>query len=177
MGTWVGLLRGVNVGGRNKVPMAALRDAVADLGYEDVRTYVQSGNVVFRSASRSEAAVANAVEGAITAVLDLQVRVLVRSAVAIDEVVAANPFPELARDPTKLVVVFLEQAITDSQLPDVPGGAIEEVRAGDRHLYVSYPDGQGRSQLDDRYWRQLPKQATTARNWRTVLALRDLTRS
>jgi uncharacterized protein (DUF1697 family) len=152
--------------------MAALRGLVAGAGHTDVATYLQSGNVVFSSTQRNASALAAGLEAAITEALGLQIRVLVRSGAAITKVVEQNPFPQHAEDASKLAVVFLEHPIT-APLPALPDDAVESVEALGDHLYVWYPDGMGRTRLDQRFWRHVPG-VTTARNWRTVLALREL---
>ena len=114
MRTYVALLRGVNVAGRNKIPMAALRTAVEDLGYEEVTTYVQSGNVVFTAAAATERAVVQAVERAIRRAFGLEVPVLVRSGDQLVRVSARHPLQRPRRDPATLHVTFLAEAPTPS---------------------------------------------------------------
>lgn len=176
MDTWVALLRGVNVGGNNKVPMKPLAGALEALGHTRVRTYLQSGNVVLDTDEGDGPEVAAAVSSCIADTFGLTIGVVVRSPRELQRVVERNPFLAEAEDPTKVVVNFLAEAVQAKDLPAIPEDAVEEVRLDGLHLYVSYPDGQGRSKLDHRYWGKFPKVLSTARNWRTVLALHDLTR-
>ena len=163
------LLRGVNVGGHNRLPMASFRDVLAACGCTEVTTHLQSGNAVVTWDGRA-GALAAAVEQRLCRV-EVPVAALVRTDVELDAVVEANPFP--VDDPTQVHAVFLSGAPpaldTASLLPD-------RVAPGPGVLYVSYADGVHRSKaarlLSDK---RLPVVAS-ARNWRTVLALRELAR-
>ena len=108
MSDYVALLRGINVGRNNRIAMADLRQLLTDLGYTDVRTYLQSGNAVFQAANRSAAAVRTAIEGAIRQTLGLDIKVLVRTGRQLDAVIAANELP--TTDAKKLHVAFLDAA-------------------------------------------------------------------
>ena len=168
--TWVGLLRAVNVGGRNSAPMARVRAAVATTGATDVRTYVQSGNVVFSSSSRTEARVVDAVETALAAELGFAVPVVVRSAAAMQRVVADNPLLGDDRDEARCYVLFLaDEPTLEPGVQSVDG---EEYALIGRELYVHLPNGLGRSKLltTTLSERRLGVTATT-RNWRTVTTL------
>lgn len=174
MGTFVALLRGVNVGGRT-VPMAELRACLSGLGYDDVRTYVQSGNAVF-SATGSVAAVRSALEAALEESFGMTIPTVVLTAAQLDAVVEANPYPELVDTPTRLVVSFLPEKVPAAtrksfSLDDFP----EDARIGERVVYLSYPHGQGDSRLTPAVLqKRLDGLWGTARNWRTVLALQQL---
>src|SRR2546422_6076184 len=104
----VALLRAINVGGRNKIPMGRLRTLVDGLGYTGVRTYLQSGNAVL-TASGSAAAVAGQIEAAIADELELDVTVLVRTRDEIATVIERNPLASVASDPTRYLVTFLAE--------------------------------------------------------------------
>lgn len=164
------LLRAVNLGARNRIAMADFRALLERLGCTDVRTYLQSGNAVVTS-RRSAAALARAVAEALRDDLDLPVSVLVRTADELDAVVAGNPFVAEDLDPTALHAVFL-----DGPAPAVPDVSPDRLVAGDRVLYVAYAAGS----RDSAAGKALSRRAfpvTTARNWRTVLALQELARS
>ena len=157
-------LRGVNVGGHRPVSMSDLRDVFARLGYERVRTHLQSGNVVF-SASGSPGRLRAAIEAACAAQLGLTTIVLLRTEPDLSRVVARNPFAERVDDPAKLHVVFLAErpAAKAVAVLDPASGAPDEWVLDGRHVYVWYPNGAGRSQL--RLDFGIP---ATARNWNTV---------
>lgn len=172
--TFVALLRGVNVGGR-KVPMAQLRDCLTGLGYEGVRTYIQSGNAVF-GATGSPGAVRKAVEAALHERFGMTILTVVITSAELDAVIAANPYTEIESEPTKLVVSFLPENASAAtrkafSLDDFP----ERGEFGTKVLYLHYPDGQGVSKLTPAVLeKRLGGTWGTARNWRTVLALQEM---
>jgi uncharacterized protein (DUF1697 family) len=179
--THIALLRGINLGGRNKVAMADLRRVVSSLGHTDVATYIQSGNVVFTPASRrTPAALATEMEGAIAAELGVSPRVIVRSRDELARVVQDNPYPE-EENPRAVHAVFL----ADEPGPDLAGvvagaqrkaagkGSRDTATLVGRTLFLHTPDGFGRSELAAALVALAgPGKATgTARNWATVTKL------
>lgn len=174
MPTWACLLRGINLGPRNRVSMPDLRDALQRRGHADVRTHLQSGNVVVRTRHRSERGVANHLAEVLASDLDVLVPVLARSADDMAKVVKAMPFP--SPDPQLTHVVFLA---------DEPNGeSAERLRAIEaspdrvilrgREVFVEYAVSSHTSRLTlDRISRVLGVEAT-ARNWRTVTTLTDM---
>ncbi|HET8971140.1 MAG TPA: DUF1697 domain-containing protein [Candidatus Nanopelagicales bacterium] len=172
---YVVLLRAVNVGGRS-VKMADLRKVLTGLGYDDVRTYLQSGNAVITAPRAAPASVAAKIEPALQQAFGLQIQVVVLTAAQLDGVVAANPFGEVESEPTKLVVDFIGEPFPRTggdtlDLGDLP----ERGERGDGVVYLHFPDGQGRSKLTPAVLsRALGGRWGTARNWRTVLALQAL---
>lgn len=158
------LLRGVNVGGSNRIAMADLRAVLTGLGCADVQTYLQSGNAVVTAPATG---LAGRVEQALLQDLDLRVRVLTRTAAEVDAVVDGNPFDP---DPTLLHAVFL-----DGPAPELPDVSPDRASLGDRVLYARYVSGSQRSPLAKVLSsRRFPP--ASARNWRTVLALQGLLR-
>jgi uncharacterized protein (DUF1697 family) len=165
----------VNVGGNNRVPMAWLREAANDAGFTGVATYLQSGNLVLTSGASAQA-VRDQVAGLIRDGLGLDIEVAVRSRAELSKVIERNPMPEHLDEPSRLHVSFL------TGKPDPKGlGAIDaEAFAPDRfivegsEIYLWFPEGAGRSKLAALPWRKRIGVAGTARNWRTVLAVRDL---
>ena len=162
MPTHVALIRGINVGSAKRVKMADLRAALADRGYEDVQTYLQSGNVVLRSANS-----AAQVAGDVAAATGLDVDVMVRTAAAIARVVEENPYPQVI-DGKTLHVAFLAGG-----RPELPEGdfAPEDFTLK-RELYVWLPNGM----RDSKLVKALTVRSTW-RNWNTVLALHELSSS
>ena len=161
----VALIRGINVGGSRRVKMPDLRAALEDAGYEDVRTYVQSGNVVLRS-SRSAARVA----ADVAAATGLEVDVMVRTAEHLAQIVEGNPYPQV-QDGKTLHVAFLEGG-----RPELPDGdfAPEECTLAHGELYVWLPDGMRDSRLAKALSERRLGVRATWRNWNTVLALHEL---
>ena len=175
MATYVALLRAINLGSRNKVSMAALRELFAALGAEDVRTYVQSGNVVFDS-SRSATRLSKAIGDRIARDLGLQVEVLVRTAKQLKAVVDGNPFAGRGVDAATLHVTFLSEAPTAARVRglDPDGFAPDEFRVVGKEVYLRCPNGYGRSKLTNAYFEKQLGVAATTRNWRTVGKLAEL---
>jgi uncharacterized protein (DUF1697 family) len=172
--TYVALLRGINLGSRNKVSMADLRALLEALGAEDVATYVQSGNAVFKSEIGSAAELGGAIEKAIRRDLGLDVSVLLRTKAQIGKVVGGNPFAEAAKDPTKVHVTFLDDAPSRVRELEAKDFAPDEFRVAGREVYLHCPNGYGRSKLNNAYLEKQLGVAATTRNWRTVAKLAEL---
>jgi uncharacterized protein (DUF1697 family) len=174
---YVALLRGINVGGKQKVPMAELRALVEGLGHEDVTTYVQSGNVVLRAGGTAND-VAAGIEQAIKRSLGLAVSVIVRTRAQLAKVLDSNPYLGARTDTSKLYVVFLavEPPAPAVKRLDPDRGRPDEFTVRRREIYLQLPNGAGRSKLTlDWFEKQLGVRGT-ARNWRTtnqLLALMD----
>jgi len=163
MTSFVALLRAVNVGGTGKLPMSELKAICEELGFDAVRTYIASGNVVFTS-SKSEAAVKAALEKRLAAYAGKPVGVLVRTAAEMARVLADNPFPKAA--PNRTMAVFLDRAPPADALAGIRGQKDEEVRLGRREIYIHYGEGMGKSKLVI-----AAAKAGTARNMNTVAVL------
>ena len=169
----VSLLRGINVGGHNLVSMARLRALYEALGCEDVETYLQSGNVVFRR-TRDPAGVGRGVERAIKRELGLEISVLDRTHAALAAVVAADPFHGL--DPSRQFVMFLSGQPGREiarELDHVRLGPDEAVLIGEE-LHLHCPDGIGNSKLPGLLTEKRLGVAATTRNWRTVTRLLEI---
>lgn len=169
----VALLRGVNVGGRSKLAMTDLRAVATGLGYRDVATYIQSGNLVL-SASKAPAVVAEELGSGIAAATATSPTVLVRTAAELAAVVDANPYRRRGEDEAHLHVVFTDGAAEAGMAAlDLSAYTPEEATAIGRELHLFLPDGVGRSKLAADVSRS---RATvgTMRNWRTVAKLLDM---
>ena len=179
MTTHIALLRAVNVGGRNLVAMAGLRAMLTRLGFGDPRSLLQSGNLVFESTKR-HADVEALLEAGAKRHLGLDTAFFVRSTDEWRAVVARNPFPrEAARDPGRLLVMFLKDA-PGARAVDALRSAIrgpELVRARGRHAYLVYPNGTGRSRVTTALIEGKLGTRGTGRNWNTVLKLESLARA
>ena len=175
MARHVVLLRGVNLGSRNRVAMPALRDALADAGFEEVRTYLQSGNVVL-SSTRSPAQVARECEGQIRDAFGLEITVIVRTRAELEKVVKRNPLGAVAANPKRYQVSFLERRLGREAARKVEQAAVapEQVVVDGREIYAWHPETIARSRL----WTLLAGPglgvAATARNWTTVTKLLEL---
>ncbi|HEY8474368.1 MAG TPA: DUF1697 domain-containing protein [Natronosporangium sp.] len=180
MPTHIALLRGINVGGRNRLAMADLRRVAASLGHTEVATYIQSGNLVFTpagSAGGTEAALAAELEYAIATELGVSPRVIVRTREELAQVVRDNPYPD-EPNPKAVHAVFLEgkigpevtAAVEQAQQKAAAKGSRDTATLVGRTLYLHTPDGFGRSELAAALAGQaeLGEVTGTARNWATV---------
>jgi uncharacterized protein (DUF1697 family) len=169
MDSRIALLRGINLGPRNRIAMPALRDALSADGLQEVRTYVQSGNVVLSSDDPPEP-LARRIGALIAEAFALDIAVVVRTRDELADVVARNPLAEVAVNPKRYQVTFLEQELDAATLDRLASLALPAERfvAHGRELYAWHPDGVGRSKL----WPALAKhRSATARNWTTVRQL------
>ncbi len=172
---YVALLRGVNVGGKNKLPMAELRDIFTAVGCTTVRTYIQSGNVVFDAAPDLVECVPELVTRAIIQRFGISTDVILRSSKELRQVATSNPF-DTSVDPRLLHVAFLEnipgaEAVAQLDPERSPQDAFA-VRG--RNVYLHYPNGVARSKLMNEYFAAKLQCASTMRNWRTVLTLLEM---
>jgi len=171
----IALIRAVNVGGR-AMPMAELRAMVTHLGFTGVHTLLQSGNLVFRG-DGSDAAVETAFETASEQRFGYHADYFVRTLGEWDEIIAANPYTDEARnDPARLVVVTLKSKIADGAIEALRGAikGREYAEARGRCAYIVYPDGQGDSKLTNSVIERALGVRGTARNWNTALKLSAL---
>jgi uncharacterized protein (DUF1697 family) len=174
--THVALLRGINVGGQHRVPMADLRDAFAAAGAREVRTYIQSGNVIFQAGAATAARIAAAGTTALAQRLGFELPVITRSRVELAAVAAGNPFLLAGADPERLHVVFLATAPTAAAVAglDPRRSPPDELAVRGREIYLRCPNGMARTKLTSDYFDTRLATTGTARSWRTVLALLEL---
>jgi uncharacterized protein (DUF1697 family) len=176
----VALLRAVNLGPHGKIAMSDLRALMTDLGLQDGKTLLQSGNMVFRGGARGDAALERLLESETRKRFGLETDFFVRNAGEWDELVAANPFPDEARkDPSHLVTIFLkapvEAAAVAALQAAIAGREIVRGQGKDvRHVYITYPDGIGNSKLTNTIIEKKLGARGTGRNWNTVLKLQAL---
>jgi uncharacterized protein (DUF1697 family) len=164
---YVALLRAVNVGGR-QLKMSDLKQVADQLGLEEARTYIASGNLLFTS-SKSEAAVQRELEAATSDHMGKTVEVMVRTAKELEAVVAGNPF--VGEPGNKVVAIFHDHAPNSADIASAKNVTDERLALGTREIYVHFPSGQGRSKL-----KLGAKPPGTARNMNTVARLADLAR-
>jgi len=176
MANWIALLRGINVGGRNKVPMAALRDLCEGLGWAKVETFIQSGNVVFEAVGTA-ATLETGLEDALESRFGFRPAALVRSAAAWSKLLEANPFAaEAEAEPAKVMVAVAKKTLASGAATAIAAKAAagEKVREAGGALWFHYPDGAGRSKLTPSAIDKAAGSPVTARNWRTAQALKDM---
>jgi len=170
---YVSLLRGINLGPTTQVSMPALKQVYLDLGFDDVETYIRSGNVVFSDGDPPDK-VRRRIEAGIAERLDMAVDVVVRTHDEIADVLERNPFPQA--DPKHLHVVFLTDpapAQLTARLAEQDFGG-DEYAADGREVYLHLPNGFGRSRLATRMSALRSPVVGSVRNWRTVTKLSDL---
>ena len=173
----VSLFRGINVGGHQAVPMKELKEMHESLGFMDVATYIQSGNVVFTSDSTDPAQLTRQIEDGFAQKFGFRVQVLVRSSVEFDEIIANNPFQnQPAKEPNRVLVLFLTTRPDRTALEDLQKTYTgpEEFYLIGQQLYIYYPDGMGRSKLTLPLIEKKLKAGGTGRNWNTVLQLQKM---
>ena len=175
MAVYVAMLRGVNVGG-NSLRMDWLRGACEDIGLQNVRTYVQSGNIVFSSRTAS-LKLAQTLKTMIDRQTRLPVAVVVRSAAEMAKIVAGNPFlKQNGIDVTKLHVTFLGEAVSKPSIDklDALAGTRDEYRLVKREMYLHCPINYGETKLSNKAIEKVLSVSATTRNWKTVTTLHEM---
>jgi uncharacterized protein (DUF1697 family) len=174
--TYVALLRGINVGGKNKLPMATLAKLFADEKCAAVSTFIQSGNVIFDAPAKAALTIGARVSKRIEDKLGLTVPVVVRAAAELASVPARNPFLKAGVDADELHVMFLADApaATAARALDPARSPGDSFALVGRELFLRLPNGAGRSKLTNAYFDKALATVSTARNWRTVLKLIEL---
>jgi len=174
MNTYISLLRGINVGGNKKIGMSALAKAYEELGFKDVRTYIQSGNVIFKSKVENVPELAGIIEEKIKNTFGFEVRVIVRTIEDFRQIIESNPFKN--DDLSKLNVAFLSDA------PQVvPAAGIDKMKDDaekyfiyGKEIYIYYHNGVARSKISNSLFEKTLKVIATTRNWNTVNKLYEL---
>ncbi len=168
--TYISLLRGINVSGQKKILMANLRALYETLGFANVQTYVQSGNVIFTSeAADQPGELAMRIQSGINARYGFEVPVFIYTPADFARILAANPFPQADR--ARLMVTFLAGPLPLPETLSIPASGRDEYVFGEQEIYIHCPDGFGNSKLSNNLWEQKLKRTATTRNWNTVSAL------
>ena len=174
--THVALLRGINVGGRNRLPMDELARSFEQAGCASVRTYIQSGNVVFVAAPSIALTARESVAAAISARMGTDIPIVLRSVADLARVVEENPFLAESQDPHTLHVGFLpDRPSPDRVLSlDPDRSPPDEFVVRGREIYLRLPNGMSRTRLTAAYLERVLGTAATFRNWRTVVNLLNM---
>ncbi|WP_367320154.1 DUF1697 domain-containing protein [Streptomyces sp. HUAS ZL42] len=179
MTMYAALLRGINVGGSRKVPMAELRTLMTGLGHDAVRTHLQSGQAVFGSDHGDEESLAAGLAQAIEKQFGFPVDVIVRDHAYLKAVAEACPFPAAELEAKQVHVTYFSAPVGAERFAEIDPAAYlpEEFRLGDRALYLYAPDGLGRSKLAEHLSKPRINKGliATTRNWNTVVKLVELT--
>lgn len=178
MKTWIMLMRGINVGGKNLLPMKTLRQLIEDVGGENVATYIQSGNAVFRHTETDAPELAQQVRNSVGAACGFEPQVLLLGAEDLERAIRGNPFAAETADPKSLHLWFLSQSAERANIDGMNAlrSASERFELIDTVFYLHAPDGIGRSKLAARVERLLGVDAT-ARNWRTTNKVFEMARN
>ncbi len=177
MATFVALFRGINVGGNQTVRMDELKALHEALGFKEVISYINSGNVVFRADDAGTAQLAGQIEEAFAQKFGFRVNVMVRTPSEMQEIIANNPFQnQLSKEPNRVVVLFLASRPERTGLEELRQAysGPEEFYLNGQELYIYYPEGQGRSKLTVPLLEKKLKTSGTGRNLNTVLKLLEL---
>jgi uncharacterized protein (DUF1697 family) len=180
MYTYIAILRGINVSGKNPIRMPELENLFRSLGFKDVVTYIQSGNVIFSTQSEEKTGkLADKIEKSIDSTFGLNVPVLVRTSLEMAGIVSSNPFlTEDTIDKEKLHVTFLEADPAKEKLDRLPvDTATDQFSILGKEIYLYCPDGYGRTKLTNTFFESKLKIRATTRNWRTVCKLAELSSS
>lgn len=177
METYIALLRGINVSGQKKVKMADLRAQLAELPYENIQTYIQSGNIVFAANATAKETLANQIKDNIQQNYGFEVSVIVRTPTELEWILQNNPFlKDSSKDPKRFYVTFLAQAPEPDhikKLEEVDYSPEEYVLEGDL-LFFFAPNGYGRAKMNNNFFEKKLKVAATTRNWRTIHKLVEI---
>jgi uncharacterized protein (DUF1697 family) len=174
MSSFVSLLRGINVGGQKKIPMETLRRVYETLGYARVRTYVQSGNVVFDSAGCATSELVKGIEEQIEKTCGFTVPVFIRQTLELHDILTGNPYLiNGSVDPAALHVTFLYQPPCKNEWESLrpPSDIADEFSLGESVIYLHCPNGYGKTKLSNNFFERKLGVLVTTRNWNTVNAL------
>ncbi len=176
MATYIALLRSVNVSGHGRLSMAEVRRSFLSLGHTDVSTYIQTGNVLFRSRRTSLAALAGEIERQLERDFGSSPAVILRTVADLSRTVATSPFATQGADPSRHHVTFLAERPSDERLAafTVPPSGRDELVMDGLELYVHTPDGYAGSKLTGALLERRLGVLTTTRNWNTVVKLNEL---
>ncbi len=177
MPVYVALLRGINLGGHKKIKMDELRASLAALGFAEVKTYIQSGNVVFKAAKISDQALSKKIEATILSKFGHSVSVMIRTAEEIKQVIANNPFLKQSDfDQTKLHVMFLREPPAASAVQQLEALVLkpDQFRSLGKELYFYLPNGVAESAVMKKPIDRVLAIPTTMRNWRTVNTIQQM---
>jgi uncharacterized protein (DUF1697 family) len=174
MSKYITMLRGINVGGQKKLRMAILREIYQSAGFWNIRTYLQSGNVVFETTEGNLSKLTSVIETLIQQTCGYQVEVFIRNPSEFKRILLNNPFlNDQNVEKNKLHVTFLYQIPSAAAWEKliIPSGIPDEFEQGNQEIYLYCPNGYGRTKISNSFFERKLGVATTTRNWNTVQAL------
>jgi uncharacterized protein (DUF1697 family) len=173
METYVAILRGINVSGQKMIKMDDLKKHLKELPFKNIRTYIQSGNIIFEHVKAEHAGLAEQIENKITQKFGFQVPVIVRSCADLNQIINNNPFKE---DTEKLYVIFLSELPQPKNIEKLMKieKTTEQFYLFEDVIYLLCPAGYGKSKLNNNFFEQKLKVTATTRNWNTVIKLTEM---
>jgi len=175
---YISILRGINVSGRKKIKMAELKELYESLGFINVITYIQSGNVIFESDEENSEKIKSKIEEAIIRTYDFHVPIIIRTIKDFSELIRCNPFSpvDLEKDGSRILVTFLTDSISGDhrELLMKFKSASESFEIMEKHICLHCPDGYGKTKLSNAFLEKKLNVTATTRNWKTVLKLYEL---
>ncbi len=174
MNSYVSMLHGINVSGQKKIKMEELKKLYESLGFSDVQTYIQSGNVIFKSPEKDTSKLVSRIQQKMKQIFGFDVSVIIRTKGQLHELIENNPFTN--KDTSKLHVTFLSAVPTSVPVDEINKvkDKAEEFFIADRAIYLFCPNGYGRSKLSNTLFEKKLKVSATTRNWETVKALLNM---
>lgn len=172
MKTYIVLLRGINVSGKNKLPMADLRDLLNDLEFQNVQTYIQSGNIILTS-SENKSVICKKIKDGVLEKFGYDVPVIARTIVELKKTIDNYPFP--LENPKIVAFVFLNKETTETKI-EAKGIDVDEYQINKDIIYIYCPSGFARSKLSNNLFERKLKVTATTRNYRTTMKLLELAR-
>lgn len=174
MANYISMLRGINVSGQKKILMKDLRAMYEALGYDNISSYVQSGNVVFSTKKKSIASLEKTIKAEISNTFSFDVPTLVRDASYFEMIIKNNPYPKATEQDAKSPYVLFLESVPEEIDIEMPTKETGEYIIKDDAIYINYPEGAGRSKLTTNFFERKLKVSGTMRNWKTVLALHEM---
>lgn len=177
MPTYIAILRGINVTGHNKLPMADLRKQLSSIGFENIQTYIQSGNVIFENGKSTPEKLAEQIAALIKKEWDYDVPVIVFEPDYVEQVISDNPFLNgRNEDETKLHVTFLAEEPAKENLKKLEeyNYPPDEIIVKEKAVYLFCPDGYGRTKYNNNFLENKLKVSATTRNWKTCNKLLEM---
>ncbi|MCX6575154.1 MAG: DUF1697 domain-containing protein [Candidatus Aminicenantes bacterium] len=174
MNAFISMLRGINVGGQKKIRMAELTNLYESLDLVNVKTYVQSGNVVFDSTKSDASKLANLIEAHIERLFGFSVSIFIRDTNDFQRIIDSNPFlNKRSEDSAKLYVTFLYRPPSEAKLGSlgIPNNEGDEFFVGGKEIYIFCPNGYGRTKFSNTFFEKKLSVPATTRNWNSVMAL------
>jgi uncharacterized protein (DUF1697 family) len=171
MTTYISLLRGINVSGQRMIKMEALKQMYSELNFENIQTYIQSGNVIFQNRNSKTRGLEKLITEKILSTFGFEVPVLVKELSEIRDVLRNNPFvKERKKDINRLYVTFLSEEPSKENIDKIQGRkyASDEFVIRDKIIYLFCPDGYGKTKLSNTFFENNLKVAATTRNWKTI---------